>query len=239
MQLAQLFLVLYGIFALVTPVLVIVLLVRYGKLREQLKRNEEENARQAKSFEREIAELRRQVAAPRLAATEQAAATESVKPTPVSVPASPAAKLPAPPPIPAPVPVAAKPPAPVVLPPPVAIPPKPPVPAEAHPVAPAEQKPLVPAAASVPVAPASAEPKTRIPETKIPVAAAISEDAAASARVIASPAFQGLRVPASSTPPAPTPSREVSFTLGKYRRKCGFRIDGAAAKAAPGRRTLN
>ncbi len=60
--LAQLFLVLVGLFALATPVLVIALYVRYYKLRARVKAAEEESAKQATALRHEIADLKRQVA---------------------------------------------------------------------------------------------------------------------------------------------------------------------------------
>jgi Predicted membrane protein (DUF2339) len=61
--LAQLFLILYGLFALATPILVIALYARYSKLQARVKAAEEESAKQAAALRREIAELKRQVAA--------------------------------------------------------------------------------------------------------------------------------------------------------------------------------
>jgi F0F1-type ATP synthase membrane subunit b/b' len=101
MSLPQLFLALYILFALATPALVIALYVRYSKLQRQIKQLEEDSAKQTASLTRELVELKRQVAAPRAAATEQ--------------PSTPAAK---PTPAPPPAPVAVKPTAPVELPPP-------------------------------------------------------------------------------------------------------------------------
>ena len=72
MSSAQLFLILYGIFALATPVLVIALYVRYSKLQARVKAAEEESAKQAAALRQEIAELKRQVVAQK-AASDQAA----------------------------------------------------------------------------------------------------------------------------------------------------------------------
>jgi hypothetical protein len=71
MPLAQLFLIVYGLFAVATPILVIALYVRYSKLQARVKAAEEESARQATALRQEIAELRRQVAAQK-AASEKA-----------------------------------------------------------------------------------------------------------------------------------------------------------------------
>jgi hypothetical protein len=238
MPLPQLFLALYILFALATPVLVIALYVRYTKLQQRLKQLEDENARQAVTFTHELAELKRQAAAPRPAAPDKPISPEPAKPStaqtqaPIPSPIATPASIPTPSPIPvvpnpaapAIVPPMAVPPKPVAPPEPAAPPlaaqesksgeprlkpaePKPPVPAEAT-----EQKPVVPVAASVPVdakahgpappAPPIAPPKPPVEtRTAIPPAAAVPPDVAVSARVIASPAFQGLRVPPSGLSP--------------------------------------
>jgi hypothetical protein len=70
--LAQLFLILYGLFALATPILVIALYARYSKLQARVKAAEEESVRLASALRNEIAELKRQVAAQK-AASDKAA----------------------------------------------------------------------------------------------------------------------------------------------------------------------
>jgi len=57
------FLIVYGLFVLATPILVVALYIRFSKLRAQLNNAEEENARQTAALKREIADLRKQVAA--------------------------------------------------------------------------------------------------------------------------------------------------------------------------------
>ncbi len=59
---AQAFLILYALFALATPILVIALYVRYSKLRAALKAAEEESARQIAAVRRDLWELKQQVA---------------------------------------------------------------------------------------------------------------------------------------------------------------------------------
>ncbi len=83
--LAQLFLVCYGLFALATPVLVIALYVRYTKLEARVKAAEDETIRQAAALRHEITDLRKQVAAQKSAAPQEAIAT-SPRPPAVTVP---------------------------------------------------------------------------------------------------------------------------------------------------------
>src|SRR5205809_1996975 len=52
-----------GIFLIATPVIALILLVRYSKVRSELNRLNEENARQHTSFQRELADLKRQLSA--------------------------------------------------------------------------------------------------------------------------------------------------------------------------------
>lgn len=56
------FLVIYGLFVLATPILVVALYLRFNKLQTQLNRVEEESAKQTAELRQEIAELRKQVA---------------------------------------------------------------------------------------------------------------------------------------------------------------------------------
>src|ERR1700740_1783556 len=106
--LALVFLVLYGLFALATQILVVALYVRYNKLKARVTAAEKESARQAAALRHEIADLKRQVAAQR-AASDKAPPAEHI-PTPATVHETPPA--PAKREIP-----------PVVLPPPVTVPP--------------------------------------------------------------------------------------------------------------------
>jgi len=89
--LAQLFFVLYGLFALATPVLVIALYVRYNKLQARVKAAEEESARQATALRHEITDLKKQLAAQK-AAGEKAPPAEHgpVSPTVSETPPAPA-----------------------------------------------------------------------------------------------------------------------------------------------------
>jgi hypothetical protein len=78
---AQLFLVVYGLFALATPVLVIALYVRYSRLQARVKAAEEESARQATqtaALRHEIADLKKQVTAQKTPAADKAITQERV-----------------------------------------------------------------------------------------------------------------------------------------------------------------
>jgi predicted membrane protein DUF2339 len=187
MPLPQLFLVLYGLFALATPVLVVALYLRYAKLRKELRQLDERNASQSAALTREIVDLKRQVTALRVAppSAEAAIPSEPIRPLATPIPTTPpAAKPPIAPAMSKPIPPAAIPLAPPVPPKPVA----PPVPPAAPPTSPTtpkiEDKPAVP----VPSAP--------------PPSASLPPSATESARVISSPAFQGLRMPAATQRPA-------------------------------------
>ena len=79
----QAFLVLYALFALATPVLVVALYVRYSKLRGQVEAAKEEGARQTAALRSEISDLRKQVAAQKIALSP--AATEQPRPAPLAV----------------------------------------------------------------------------------------------------------------------------------------------------------
>ena len=65
--LAQLFFILWGLFALVSPILVIALYVRHNNLQARVKAAEEESAKQTFALRQELAELKRQVAAQKTA----------------------------------------------------------------------------------------------------------------------------------------------------------------------------
>ena len=154
MPLVVLIIVVFALFLIATPFITLVLLGRYKRLRENLDQLTQENARQHSSFQREVADLKRQLAA----ATEHAApvagepvqrpvasATPSPKETPtpstrVDVTAS--VKLPSPMSFP---PAEKKPEPPVQK-------PQEPAPAQKFPAAPPlEPKPVLPAAAKTPV----------------------------------------------------------------------------------------
>ncbi len=63
MPLVELILVLFAILAIATPFITLVLLGKYKKLRENLDQLTEENSRQHTSFQREVADLKRQLSA--------------------------------------------------------------------------------------------------------------------------------------------------------------------------------
>jgi Predicted membrane protein (DUF2339) len=63
MPLAELILVLFAILAIATPFITLVLLGKYKKLRENLDHLREENSKQHASFQREVADLKRQLTA--------------------------------------------------------------------------------------------------------------------------------------------------------------------------------
>ena len=60
MPLAELIIVLFAILAIATPVITLVLLGKYKKLRENFDQLAEENSRQHASLQREVADLKRQ-----------------------------------------------------------------------------------------------------------------------------------------------------------------------------------
>jgi len=57
----ELLVFLIAIFLIATPIIALILLVRYSKVRSELSRLGEENARQHASFQRELADLKRQL----------------------------------------------------------------------------------------------------------------------------------------------------------------------------------
>src|SRR6266404_2799342 len=81
--LAQLFFILWGLLALASPILVIALYVRHNKLQARVKAAEEESAKQASALSKELAELKRQVAAKKgvgeKAATDKAQIEKALK----------------------------------------------------------------------------------------------------------------------------------------------------------------
>ncbi|HEV1995126.1 MAG TPA: DUF2339 domain-containing protein, partial [Candidatus Acidoferrum sp.] len=95
MPLVELIVVLYAILAIATPFITLVLLRKYKKLRENLDQLAEENSRQHASFQREVADLKRQLTAavhpvtPSVGEPAQRPAVRAapaVKETPVSTP---------------------------------------------------------------------------------------------------------------------------------------------------------
>jgi hypothetical protein len=209
---AVLLLLLIAVILIATPIAALVLLVRHSRLRTEFNQLKEENARQHTSFQREVADLKRQVPA---AAHPAATAAEKPLERPVAppVPSAPGVRetpvetlrvdLPAPVKLPVTLPIPQpplsptstplqKPPAPVVP-----VEPKPTFPAAAK--SPAEIKPPVPAVpppTAPPVVPASQPPAPRIPTPPVP-----SEiPPAFAARVTTPPPTSAFRVPA----PKPT-----------------------------------
>ena len=186
MPLVELIVVIFALLAIATPFITLVLLGKYNKLRENLRQLEEENSRQHTSFQREVADLKRQ-----LAAAVHAAAPVAGEPVQrPAIPAAPPAKetpvpvirveiptsvnlpapmsFPAPEKQPGPQQTTEKPqvPSPVLPPPMPSVPEAPPAQKLPVPPAPVEQKPVLPAAAkspaevkpSAPVVPAQTTP---------------------------------------------------------------------------------
>ncbi len=224
MPLAELIIVLFAILAIATPFITLVLLGKHKKLRENLDQLADENSRQHASFQREVADLKRQL-------TAAVHSTATVVGEPGMRPPAPAMKET---PVPAPrvdLPMPVKLPAPMSFP----IPEKKPEPqplqkpqepaavvVPAAPIAPAttqklpappsavEQKPLLPAAAkspaeikpSAPAAPLQTPPPSvpslHPPGLRIPAPHVPAEiPPAAGARVSAPPPLSAYRVAAS------------------------------------------
>src|SRR5260370_4226955 len=108
MPLVELIAVVFALLAIATPFITLVLLGKYKKLRENLDQLTEENSRQHASFQREVAEVKRQLTAAAhpaapvasdFAQRSAAPAAPTVKETPVRTPQVDSlapAKLPAP-----------------------------------------------------------------------------------------------------------------------------------------------
>ncbi len=202
MPMVELLVFLIAIFLIATPILALILLVRYSKVRSELNRLNEENARQHTSFQRELADLKRQLSA-------------------VVHPTAPTAEKPLERPIVAPSPRATtvqdtrvpsrqvELPAPVKLSPAVSVstppvqPPLPSVPSEPKPVLPAAAKtpaeakpsaPVAPSQTTTPSVPSSQPAAPRIPAPKPQAPVQIPPSAA---RVSAPPPLSAYRVPAS------------------------------------------
>jgi len=210
------FLILYALFALATPILVIVLYVRYSNLRLRLTRAEEETAKQAAALRHEIADLRKQVAALK-APVSPASPVDLQRPAPATVhetlaqpsePAKPQA-LPVIPPLPV---VVFPPAAPIAPPPAQPAPPaqkeEPKVPAAPLHSAPPPPAPAAPPTPSKTMAPTAAKPQIppvptpTVPPPEVPAAASASppyreQATAASARVVSAPSsYSPVRIPA-------------------------------------------
>jgi len=198
-------LVLLGIAFVATPFVTAYLLVKQRKLREQLKADYEENSRGHAALQREVAELRRQIAAgtPTAAAGREAIATPAKPVAPVSavVERKPELEL------------EKKKEEPVrVIPPPVVIPPAPPIPQRpVTPPVPAETKPIVP------VAPRSPERQPAVPPPAAPMPPAASVPARPTPSVpppSATPPQSNVHVPPAAaariSAPSPTASLRIS-----------------------------
>ena len=160
MPLAELIFVLFALLALATPFITLVLLGKYKKLRENLDQLREENSRQHVSFQREVADLQRQL----LAAVRPAAPAVG---QPRQPPAAPATSARSETPVPAahvdlPAPLTL--PASMVLPMPEKKPEAQPLPKpqEPAPVAPAPVS-IAPRSTPLPAPPAPIEPKPVLP----------------------------------------------------------------------------
>lgn len=187
--LAEFFLIGYGIFAVATPILVIALYARYRKLWARLQAAEEETAHQATVLRREIADLRKQVAAQTPAAEKAPPAERVPPPTTVDeVPPTPA-KIPA-----------------VVLPPTEVVPPmQPPAPLHPSPKSQPPMTPLSPAPTAPALPPAPSNEETdRLPRVTPP---SIPQPPKPATGMPATPPIAArVSVPASATPfrvPAP------------------------------------
>src|SRR5437660_4651751 len=201
MPMVELLVFFIGIFLIATPVIALILLVRYSKVRSELNRLSEENARQHTSFQREFADLKRQLSMvlhPAAPTSEKPLERPVVAPSPaattvqhIRIP-SPQVELPAPVKLP---PAVSVPTPPVQAPlPSVSSEPKPAIPAAAK--TPAEAKSSAPAAPlqTTPPSPSSQPSAQRIPPPNPQVPAQIPPSAA---RVSAPPPLSAYRVPAS------------------------------------------
>src|ERR1700687_2508253 len=217
MPLVELIFVLFAILAIATPFITLVLLGKYKKLRENLDHLAEENSKQHASFQREVADLKRQLtsavhpAAPVVgepAQRQAAPASPAVRETPVPAPR---VDLPTPVKLPAPVssfPILEKKPEPQ----------QPQKPQEHAPVVPAHV-PITPASTSVqklPAPPAPVETKPVLPAAaKPPVEVKRSAPFAPSQTIpssVPSPQPPGPRIP------APTPRVPAEIPSGAAAR---------------------
>ncbi len=193
MPMAELLLSLIAIFLIATPIIALVLLVKYSKLRSEFDRLKAENSSQHAGFQREVTDLKRQLsaavhpAAPAADKTAELPATSAAAPVREAPGPTPRVELPLPVKLPTPVALPEKraEPQPETKPQPPALFPQaqPPVPPSASPSekqpaspAPSEPKPVLPAAAkppaeikpSVPVTPAQATPPIQPPAPRVP-----------------------------------------------------------------------
>ncbi len=205
MPMVELLVFLIGIFLIATPIIALILLVRYSKVRAEVNRLNEENARQHTSFQRELADLKRQLSVavhPAARTAEKPVERPVVAPSPeantVEDTRVPSSKVEMPAPVKLPPAVSA--PTPQAQPPPPSVPsePKPVLPAATK--TPAEAKPSAPVAppqTTTPSVPSSQPAAPGIPAPKPQAPAQIPPSAAAR---ISSPPLSAYRVPA----PRPT-----------------------------------
>src|SRR5947208_10212446 len=202
MPMVELLVFLIGILLIATPIIALILLVRYSKVRSELNRLKEENTRQHTSFQRELTDLKRQLSAvvhPAAPTAEKALERPVVAPSPATTTAQntgvPSPQVGLPPPV-------KLPPA-VSVPTPPVQPPLPSVPSEPKSVLPAAAKtpaeakpsaPVVPPPITTPSVPLSQPAAPRIPARKPSAPAQIPPSAA---RVSAPPPLSAYRVPAS------------------------------------------
>jgi hypothetical protein len=220
MPLVELIFALFAILAIATPFITLVLLAKYKKLRVNLEQLAEENSKQHTSFQREVADLKRQLTA----AVRPAA---PVAGEPVQRPAGPASPTVRETPVPAPrvdLPAPVKPPAPISSFPILEKKPEPP-----QPQMPQEPAPVTPA--HVPMAPAST-PMQKLPAPSAPVETKPVLPAAAKTPVEVKPSAPAApsqtipsSVPSPQPPgpriPAPTPRVTAEIPSGAAARVSG------------------
>ena len=213
-------LILYGLFALATPILVIALYVRYSKLQGRLKCAEEETEKQVASLRRDIWDLKKQVAAQKAAAP--ATVIDEHGPAPAAEPPKPqpSPQVVPPPPVVAP----PQPPTPPATPPPSPAPPQkvaqvlPPAPASTELTPPTNKEAHVPAK---PAAPSVQEPRTTPPPTPPPAPPSVPLPASLEIKP---------RPPAPSKPPAAIPIAASSTVEPKKETTAAsVRVSGAPA----------
>jgi hypothetical protein len=220
MPLVELIFALFAILAIATPFITLVLLAKYKKLRVNLEQLAEENSKQHTSFQREVADLKRQ-----LTAAVRPAAPVACEP--VQRPAGPASPTVRETPVPAPrvdLPAPVKPPAPISSFPILEKKPEPP-----QPQMPQEPAPVTPA--HVPMAPAST-PMQKLPAPSAPVETKPVLPAAAKTPVEVKPSAPAApsqtipsSVPSPQPPgpriPAPTPRVTAEIPSGAAARVSG------------------
>ncbi|HEX4546430.1 MAG TPA: DUF2339 domain-containing protein [Candidatus Acidoferrum sp.] len=193
---AELMLVLLGLLVVATPLITLFLLIKYGKLRANLDQLKEETSRQQASFQRELAELKRHLAAASPPAADKAAER------PAGPAATPVKEAPAPP-------SRVDLPTPVQLPTPVSLPlpekkpePQPEVRRQAPATIPPPPTPVIPASTATPKPPAPAESRP-----VLPAAAKTPADTKTTAPVVSSQSTLPISPRAQSpTPHAPAPT---------------------------------